>query len=117
MLRGRSSLNRRRDVYSGRRATFGLDLNWSRAGRRRWRGSALGYGSGALENRGPRSAASRGVDRKRQRSEHKESGGNGGGLGKNRGRAPGTESRLGTHAAEGAGEVGGFAALQEHDND
>jgi hypothetical protein len=49
--------------------------------------------------------------------EHEEDGGPGSELGEEVGRAPGAEGGLRSLAAEGAGEIGGFALLDEDDAD
>jgi hypothetical protein len=50
-------------------------------------------------------------------AQHEHDGAPGGGFRKNVGRAARTESRLAASATESSGEIGSFAALEQHDDD
>ena len=77
------------------------------------RGGRLG-GLGAGEDRVV-AAGAREQDREADGAEHEDDGGVGGQLGKEVGCTAGPEGRLGALTAEGSGEVGGFALLEEDD--
>ena len=60
-------------------------------------------------------AGAREQDSEADGAEHEDDGGVGGQLGEEVGCAAGAEGGLGALAAEGSGEVGGFALLEEND--
>jgi hypothetical protein len=84
----------------------GLLLRWGRLG-----------GGGGLDagEDGAVCAGTREQDGEADGAEHEDDGGVGGQLGEEVGCAAGAEGGLGALAAEGSGEVGGFALLEEDD--
>ena len=96
----------------------GIRLRRELYGRRRgFRGRGAGFLSFLKDGAGADLVVGRALHGQSQRSHHEDDGAPSSGLRKDRSRAARTEGGLAAGAAESTGEVGGFTALEQHDDD